>query len=741
MALEITIGPPLLTINRDHTVLACEPDGQILSGTDRGLYFFDTRVISAYGISANGTGFELLNAGAVLYYLARIYLINAGFESEDGPVPPRTVGLELTRTVDGGLQEDFRLTNYGPRLVRFNFEIMIRSDFADLFDVKGKRLVRRGRITTRWDPAAATLTSSFANGPFRRAVRTRVDNNAGRCEAANGRLVFEVEIPPRGSWSACLLHDLVDGDRTYPAPDNCFAHAAAAETGAAMQEWKDTVLKITTGNEEFYALFQQSVEDMASLRLTVEGTDHLRFVPAAGVPWFVALFGRDSLIAALQTVLVYPDFARGALEVLGELQATALDDEHDAEPGKILHEMRHGELAVLRKVPHTPYYGTADATPLYLITLHVAWRYSGDRGLLHQHLPAAERCLAWIDAHGDADGDGFQEYRRRASAGYENQGWKDAGDAVMHPDGSPVEGSKALCELQGYVFDAWNRMAEIYDVLDRADDAARLRGKAADLARRFDETFWDEASGFYAYCLDGAKARVLTVASNPGHLLMSGIVPPHKAARVVERLMRPDMWSGWGIRTLSADHPSYNPHSYQNGSVWPHDNSLIAFGFKRYGFHEEAGRIARDVSEAASFFALHRLPELYAGIPRDGANFPVQYVGANVPQAWAAGSVFLLMQAMLGFQPDAAAGVLHLDPWLPHWLPDLTLRDVRVGTQTFDLHFEGCGADTRVEVRRGDPDKVRRRSIAEAYRALAGFGPGGWAADAVAAGGPDRTGP
>ena len=723
MTIEITIGPPLLTINWGHTVLASAPDGQIPPDTDKGLYFFDTRLISAYRFYANGVDFELLNAGAVFYYLSRTFLINTGFETEDGPVAERTIGLELNRMVEDGVHEDFEVTNYGAKKVRFNLELMIRSDFADLFDVKSHHIVRRGLVTTVWDDETTTLTSTFTNQGFRRALISKVRNNRGRCTYSNGRLSFDIELEPGQAWHTCLRHDLVDGERTYAAPTACFAHAEAEKLGSAFKSWQATVLKIETSNEEFYQLFRQSIEDMASLRLPVEGTDHLRFVPAAGVPWFVALFGRDSLIAAMQTVLVYPDFAHGALEILGELQATAVDDYRDAEPGKILHEMRYGELAFLKKIPHTPYYGTADATPLYLVTLHMAWRCSGDLALLHRHLGTAERCLDWIDRDGDRDGDGFQEYQTRSPVGYENQGWKDAGDAVMNPDGSPVRGPKAMCELQGYVYDAWVRMAEIYDVLERPLDARRLRSRAADLKRRFDEAFWDEESGFYAYCLDGAKNKVLTVASNPGHLLLSGIVPPDKAERVVRRLMRPDMWSGWGIRTLSADHKAYNPYSYQNGSVWPHDNSMIAVGFKRYGFHAEAAQIARDISEAGSFFMLHQLPELYAGIARDGSNFPVQYTGANVPQAWAAGSVFMLLQAILGFQPDAANEVLYLDPWLPPWLPDLTLKDLRIGSQTFEIHVEGQGNDIRVDVRAGNPDNVKRRSIVDFYRNLSTIEP------------------
>jgi glycogen debranching enzyme len=297
--------------------------------------------------------------------------------------------------------------------------------------------------------------------------------------------------------------------------------------------------------------------------------------------------------------------------------------------------------------------------------------------------------------------------------------WKDAGDSMVYSDGTAVRGPKALCELQGYVYDAWVRMAEVFDALGKPDQAVKLRRKAADLFRKFNEMFWDEEAGFYAYMLDGEKRKVLTAASNPGHLLWSGIVPADRAARVVARLMAPDMNSGWGIRTLSSDHPAYNPYSYQNGSVWPHDNSLIALGFKRYGFSTEAGHIARDISGAASHFMLNQLPELYAGVARNGANFPVQYLGANVPQAWAAGSCFALLQAVLGIQPDAPNDRLYVDPDLPAWLPDLALMDLRLGRRHLDVHFRREGEKTVWEVLRGDPKLVAFRSSAVARRAMA----------------------
>jgi glycogen debranching enzyme len=331
--------------------------------------------------------------------------------------------------------------------------------------------------------------------------------------------------------------------------------------------------------------------------------------------------------------------------------------------------------------------------------------------LLDRHLATAEDCLSWIDHYGDRDGDGFQEYQTRSPVGYENMGWKDSGDSVVYPDGSLVKGPKALCELQGYVYNAWQRMAEIFDELGKPGRAEELRTKAQALFKRFNDTFWDEELGFYAFALDGEKKKVLTVASNPGHCLWCGIVPPERASKVVRRLMAPDMWSGWGIRTLSALHPSFNPYNYQTGSVWPHDNAMIALGFKRYGFGAETARIARDISEAGSHFLSNQLPELYTTIERDEDSFPVQYLGANVPQAWAAGSVFTLMHAILGIVPDAPRGKLYVDPLLPAWLPDLTLLDLRVGRRRFDIRFWRDGEQTQFEVLKGDPKAVVRSSF------------------------------
>src|SRR5580698_2345831 len=687
MPLEITVGPPRLAINQGYGILITEQDGHIGWPTDKGFYHSDTRVLSVWQIFANGEQWNLLNSGAVAHYAARIFLTNRKLNTEIGTIAPGTLGLEIGRSIGGGLHEDLDLVNHGMTKVQFNLELVVRSDFADLFEVKSGAIVRRGRITTVWSQKEARLKTTYRNKDFVRTLTVSVRKAGSKPVYANGRISFQIELEPGEGWHSCLLYAIGDGKTVDAAPNHCIGSAGNATAQVRLGDWRDAALKLQTSNEHFWSFYHQSRDDMASLRLPIEGTDHLQFVPAGGVPWFVALFGRDSLIVSLQNAMVYPDFAVGALEVLARYQAKKRDDYRDAEPGKILHELRRGELAHFKLIPHTPYYGTADATPLYLITLHAAWRCTGDMDLIKRFLPAAEKCLTWIDQYGDRDGDGFQEYATRSNAGYENQGWKDAGEALVYPDGSLVKGPKALVELQGYVYDAWLRMAQVFEALGKDARARTLRRKAKALFERFNDAFWDEDAGFYAFCLDGEKKKVMSIASNPGHLLWSGIVPPDRAEKVVKRLMAPDMWSGWGIRTLSSDHPAFNPYNYQTGAVWPHDNSLIALGMRRYGFAAEAAAVARDISRAASHFLLNQLPELYGGLQRDATSFPVQYLGANVPQAWAAGAPFMLLQAMLGLQQDAPRGKLYVDPALPDWLPDVTLTDLRLGRQRFDIRF------------------------------------------------------
>jgi glycogen debranching enzyme len=700
--IEINVGPPLLTINNSGTFIVTEPAGEIAADSEQGLFANDTRFISYYSIAANGRSWVRRTSSTVTYYSAQIYLTNAQISTIDGEVEAGTLALIIRRSVGDGVHEDLDITNFGLKAVRFNLEIALRSDFADIFEVKAHRFVRRGKTETEWDKEHQELKTSYTNRDFRRSVIVRAVSET-LASYANGRITFDVSLPPGGEWHACNEFVLVENDRRRVPIRSCFDKGHETRFDGLQRDWLSKATSLTSQNEDIYRLYRQAVEDMGALRLHDHDSSDDLWVPAAGVPWFVTLFGRDSLLVGMQNMAVNPGFALGALKKLAEFQAHEVDDWRDAEPGKIPHEIRFGELAHFHLIPHTPYYGTADATPLYLIVLHEAWKWLGDASLLRDYRDVALRCLEWIDRYGDLDGDGFQEYQTRSKQGYENMGWKDAGDACVYADGTQVKQPKALCELQGYVFDAWMRMAEIFDTLGEEPRALTLRNKAADLRTRFEQRFWCEDIGCYAFMLDSNKEPVRTVASNAGHLLWSGLPSRQHAERTMKRLFESDMWSGWGIRTLSARNPAYNPLSYQRGSVWPHDNGIIALGFKRYGFAAESARIARDISEAASYFVSYRLPELYGGVERRPGSFPVQYTEANLPQAWASGSVFHLLQAVLGLQADAPNRRLNVDPQLPAWLPDLHLRGLRVGEAKVDLRFWREAGTTRweAEVKQG----------------------------------------
>jgi glycogen debranching enzyme len=473
MTQDIRVGPPQLTVHRGYTVMVTQPDGQIIADGPLGLYFLDTRLISVWALYANGEPWTLLNGGNIAAFAATVYATNTTIRTAGGTIPEKSLGLVFSRQIEGGMHEDLDISNFGPSRVEFTLELAIRSDFADIFEVKSKSVTRRGEIDTAWSADEQLLTTTYVHADFSRALRVRVSCAQGRANYANGRLSLPIRLNTGETWHACLHYAFADGQNWSESPATCVGEKAGASIAEDKARWGHNVLKATSSNASFTAAFAQAVDDMAALRLPADNGAQDQFVPAAGLPWFVALFGRDSLIISLQSAIVHPDFAAGALTVLARWQADERDDYRDAEPGKIHHELRRGELAHFKLIPHTPYYGTADATPLYLITLHTLWTCTGERALLERHLATAERCLAWIDSYGDRDGDGFQEYQTRSSAGYENQGWKDSGDAVMNVDGSLVKGPKALCELQGYVYDAWSRMAEIYDALERPDAAAR----------------------------------------------------------------------------------------------------------------------------------------------------------------------------------------------------------------------------------------------------------------------------
>ncbi|GAC1380572.1 MAG: glycogen debranching N-terminal domain-containing protein [Ktedonobacteraceae bacterium] len=717
MPIEIKVAPPGITISQGRTFMVTDQHGGINVGTDEGVYAIDTRFISSYRYYINNEAWQIINASQLSFYASRFHLTNPKLSTEDGNFDANSLSLTINRAVGRGIHEDFDVINYTGKKMRFVLELAIRSDFADIFEVKSKKIIQRGRMQTKWSEHEGRLRTFYTDKDFHRGLTYQIRNTSAPVSYANGRIFFDITLEPAQTWHACGEIILEHGQHVRrPVYAPCGrAQVGTKSDGATpplgeepvsdfderQARWQERCTDVLTPNEHVYRMYAQAVEDMGALRIYDLDVSDEAWVPAAGVPWFVTLFGRDSLIASLQNMSVSPGFARGALKRLADYQATERDDWRDAQPGKILHEIRFGELAHFHTIPHTPYYGTADATILYLLVLSEAYRWTGDIHLLRDYRRVAEACLHWIDNYGDLDGDGFQEYQSFSSLGYENVGWKDSGDAVVYADGSQVKQPKGLCELQGYVYDAKIRMAEMFQVLGDAARAQTLLEQAQTLKQKFNATFWMEDESCFAFGLDPNKKLITSVASNAGHCLWSGIADQDKAERTAKRLLQPDMWSGWGIRTISSKNPAYNPLSYHLGSIWPHDNGIIAAGFKRYGLIYEANKVIRGIFDAARRFEAYRLPEIYAGLKREGktADFPALYPGgANIPQAWASGSVFQMLQAIFGLRADAPHERLYVNPTLPEWLPEIRLQHLQVGSCAIDLRFWREGNTSRWEV-------------------------------------------
>ncbi|GAC1303321.1 MAG: glycogen debranching N-terminal domain-containing protein [Ktedonobacteraceae bacterium] len=723
MTTEIKVGPPVITISQGRTFMVTTQSGMILPASDQGLYAVDTRFLSFYQLYINRVPLNVVNSSQLTFYASRFHLTNPTINTEGGVIDANTLNVTINRTVSDSLHEEFEVINYMGKKVQFLLELAIRADFADIFEVKSHNIIQRGQTETIWHKHQKKLRTAYDDKDFHRAISYQITNCSSPLGYANGRIFFEVELEQNQSWQMCADLLLEHGeDVKKPAPGACsYGHQGSASQGATpspkaeptsdfdarQARWQARCTAVTTSENTLYRTYQQAILDMGALRIYDMDVSDDAWVPAAGVPWFVTLFGRDSLTVSYQNMLIPPDFARGALKRLAEHQAKERDDWRDAQPGKIMHELRSGELSHFHKIPFYPYYGTADATILYLIVLSETYRWTGDVSLLKEYRQVAEDCLDWIDHYGDLDGDGFQEYKTFSSLGYENLAWKDAGDSVVYADGNQVKQPKGTCELQGYVYDAKVRMAEVFQVLGDDAGAQALKQQAETLKRNFNKVYWMEDEGCYAFALDPEKKLATSVASNAGQCLWSGIADQGKAERTARRLMQEDMFSGWGIRTLSSKNPAYNPYSYQRGSVWPHDNGIIAAGFKRYGLVNEANQVIRAMFDAIKCFEADRPPEVFAGLKRKGnMDFPVLYpAGANIPQAWATGSIFMMVQTILGIRADVPHKRLFVQPTLPEWLPEIKLEHMRVGPCSMTLRFWREGKDSRWEVREMTADE------------------------------------
>lgn len=684
MPTQISVNSGQITINDGSTFLVTDSNGLIDETLAQGFFVADSRLLSYYEVSINRDRLTLLASSSINYHSALYQFTNTELETVNGLVPSGRLTIGIRRDIVEGMHEDINITNHHSEKVEFQLMLALRSDFADIFEVKSQKILPRGETKTTWQDGK--LTTEYHNGCFHRGLITQPECSSSEPFYANGRLLFNVSIDPGQTWHTCInFAAIVDGDILYPQKTCMVEHSTEAK-----QLSKDFLARSTqlrSSNPEIAAHYQQALVDMAALRIKVEDNGNSFWMPAAGIPWFVAVFGRDAVVVSRQTMAVHFEFAYGTLLRLAQLQATEVDDWRDAQPGKMPHELRRGELTQLKKLPYTPYYGTIDTTILWIVTLAEAYHWSHDKNLLDECRAPLAQALAWIDQYGDFDGDGFVEYQTRSSMGLQNQGWKDSGDAIVYADGTQVKAPIALCEVQGYVYNAWKEAARMYEILGEPEQAKTLQQKADDLYKRFNDRFWMEDEGYYCLGLDSQKKQIRAIASNPGHLLWSGIVPLDRVDRVVKRLFQPDLWCGWGIRTLSSQNPAYNPISYQLGSVWPHDNAAIAMGLKRYGYHQEANQIADGIFAAASYFEAGRMPELFGGIQRKPGRFPVPYPDANVPQAWSAGSIFLLIRAILGLEANAVARSLTVQPVLPDWLPDLELVNLKVGDATVTLRF------------------------------------------------------
>ena len=671
----------MLTILEGSTFCICDDRGDIAAETS-GFFAHDTRFLSRLVLRVGGSSPLLLSSGRVDHFSAAFYLRNG---AADG-LPHDAVSVARQRFIGSGMQERVSLRNESPAPLELTVALEAEADFADIISVKLHDF-------SLGDPALAQPLPPPAPTTYDEATRQvsivdpRGDIGTHLMLSRPGRLegnamMFEFTLAPHERWdlSVDILPWLKEELEIFELDEE------REKAGDVVAAWTLRVPRVRGGWDSLRRAFDRSIGDLAALRMRTGETRRPLF--AAGMPWFMTVFGRDTAITSLQTLLLGPEIAIGALDALTELQAQEEDATIDAEPGKIVHEVREGRCA---EFWFPRYYGSIDSTPLYLVLLAETWRWTDDAALAQRMREPAMLALEWIDRYGDRDGDGFVEYSRMVDSGLANQSWKDSGDSQRFQDGSFAEAPIASVEVQGYVYDAKRGLAEIAREVWREQELAdRLEREADELRARFDEAFWvDERGGFYALALDGRKRPVDARSSNMGHLLWSGIVPPERVSKVVDQLLSEELWSGWGIRTMASDAAAFNPISYHNGTVWPHDTSLAAWGLARHGYTGEARRIARALIEAAAHFDWS-LPEVFAGYTRAETPFPIAYPTAARPQAWAAGTPILLVRVLLGIEPDRGRQrlVTTVTDELPSWLDGLRIEGVRAYGRTWTVAVE-----------------------------------------------------
>src|SRR5919108_2619785 len=688
-------------IKDDRTFLVTDRFGNLPEGNTAalGLYHRDPRFLPGLDLVVEGLEPVLLHSSTERNY-SQIVEMTYPFEAIDREGVHRKENVSIQRyriLAEGSLHERIRVRNFGTKSRRLKMTVDFDADFRDIFEIRGLVRERRGQVQPpKVDRSTVVLAYRGLDGDVR-STTIRFSPAPDRLDASRAEFVVACE-PGQDEEVVVEIVPEVGGATTARVT----LRQAEDRLTREYTRWRKRCTRLRSSNVPLSQFLDRAILDLRMLTAHDDGgAEYLD----AGVPWYSALFGRDALLTSYQALGVNPELAWTTLRGLAALQGKESDDWREEEPGKILHEVRVGELARAGEIPHTPYYGSVDATPLWLVLLHSAYRWTGDLDAVRELWPNALTALRWIDEHGDVDGDGYVEYRRRSPRGLDNQGWKDSGDAIVHPDGTLASPPIALVEVQGYVYHAKRSAARLAADLGERDVAERLEREAADLRARFNRDFWMEQQGYYALALDGDKRPVETITSNPGHGLWSRIVDEDKAARVVRRLLSPSLSSGWGIRTLAAKQAPYDPIGYHTGTVWPHDNALIAHGMRGYGFDREARTVLDGLAAAGAFFPYARFPELFCGFSSEEVPVPVQYPVACRPQAWASGAPLLMVRTYGGLSADAPQGVLFIDrPRLPAWLHRMEILGMNVGDTRLDLVFTNNEGVTATEVPRKEGD-------------------------------------
>ncbi len=691
-------------ISRGRSVFACDSTGFVDGAGETGLWVSETRLLSRQRWLVDRAVPTLINASNVDQHVALAYFITVPPGQHDADSAQKTLELRLTRSVGEGLCEDVAVENHTQRETSFTLALELDADFADWAEpAGGERYVRRvarrvgdgGAHPALCFECRAEYTRNERGEAVTRSIHRRlsvaVERSDSEPEWSEDGVSFRLALPAHGKFAARVTYAAeIDGERLLLARRKAPGELDQWERRADVLVRTSASLSCGDGGR-LRGIAEKSFErarlDLYALHLYDLDIDR-GVTLAAGVPGYLDLFGRDALITGFQSTLLDPKILTGALEALGRHVGTTFDDFRDEQPDKLPHELHDGPCASLGITPHGLYYGGVSASLEYPALVASLWHWTGDEALVRRLVPTAHRALRWVEKYGDIDGDGFVEYDRLSKQGAKNQGWKDSGDAIVHADGSQVEDPLGTSEMQAMLYASLASFSQLLTDLGDGEGAGRFAQKARDLRERFEGTLWMEDEGFYAMGMDRDNRPIRSIASNGGHALTTGITEAGRARRVAQRLFADDLFSGWGVRTLSAEHPAYDPWSYHRGSVWPAENAFFVYGMARYGLHEQMHALARAQFEAAALFELHRLPEVFAGHPRDAEHpFPGIYPRANSPQSWSASSVVLLVRAMLGIAPYAPLDMLLVDPHLPEWLPEVTLHGLRVGRSTLTLRF------------------------------------------------------